>query len=394
MPKFRNNGNISFFIYVWILCWPWVDRPPKQLRCKHWIRGSAEFKQKPLESRSDSVVLKQTIPMGLKGPLKLLKSVGISAVMKSPWSQYREHSISRINKRESSVALGDLAGVMDARTIHLSLRLEFTPLDWHLLRRHSSSNSWPLGVNHRVSGNGQTMIHLGWTWKGVLAHGGEMIILMEWKLKLGKGPKNLLLPGCIENLTWGLRDVSSQPGYSRPTQLKDVSATDLVRRSGSTASHLGGTHHGRDRPRTPHTPQGAQGDAPARSCAPGDSSRSPPPTRPGSASAPTSRRGWRRSAPRRAGLAPRSMGGSQVVGEWERGAVFACGSGVGWGREEGNWVRVRYGIYSGAVRGSRTLEFTLGGWLHRQGRMRGPGRPRMSTARWAQRAVRQEEQIM
>jgi hypothetical protein len=38
------------------------------------------------------------------------------------------------------------------------------------------------------------------------ADGGEIIMQMEWKLKPGRGAKNLLLPGCIENLSWSLRD--------------------------------------------------------------------------------------------------------------------------------------------------------------------------------------------
>jgi hypothetical protein len=33
-----------------------------------------------------------------------------------------------------------------------------------------------------------------------------MIMLMEWKLELGIGPKNLSLPGCTDNLSWSLPD--------------------------------------------------------------------------------------------------------------------------------------------------------------------------------------------
>ncbi|KAJ7834817.1 hypothetical protein B0H14DRAFT_2590708 [Mycena olivaceomarginata] len=45
---------------------------------------------------------------------------------------------------------------------------------------------------------------------------------------------------------------------------------------------------------------------------------------------------------------------------------FRFGGGAGWGGEGKRGTgRVRYGIYSGAVRGIRSLEFRLGGWLDR-----------------------------
>ncbi|KAJ7699428.1 hypothetical protein B0H14DRAFT_2649188 [Mycena olivaceomarginata] len=107
----RKCFSISFFVYVWIPGWPRAHRPPKRLGCKHWIRGSAELKQKPSESRPDSVVLKQTIPMALKGPFQLYKFQHLGrniADIQSP-------GFTNVKVDSSSVALGDLAGVMDAR---------------------------------------------------------------------------------------------------------------------------------------------------------------------------------------------------------------------------------------------------------------------------------------
>ncbi|KAJ7850191.1 hypothetical protein B0H14DRAFT_3137725 [Mycena olivaceomarginata] len=156
----------------------------------------------------------------------------------------------------SSVALGDLAGVMDARRpqssklepsvtapcIYLAgFGIAAAPFKLKFLATGVASRSLGQWIDQYYGSRPKPEsleqdVYLVWVFlvliqssdthwmdleRGVSADGGEMIIQMEWKLKLGRGPKNVSLPGCIENLSWVLRDdcvimmFRVQPGYGR-----------------------------------------------------------------------------------------------------------------------------------------------------------------------------------
>ncbi|KAJ7743990.1 hypothetical protein B0H14DRAFT_3167527 [Mycena olivaceomarginata] len=194
--------------------------------------------------------------MALKGPFKLslvgphLDHAGLGRNI----GNIQSPGFTNVKVDSSSVALGDLAGVMDARrfavsgapllfTVHTAaIRPQPSKLEpsvtapciylagFGIAAAPFKLKFLAIGVASRSLGNGQTSTMAAglnqnlWSrmhiW-GVSADGGEMIIQMEWKLKLGRGPKNVSLPGCIENLSWVLRDdcvimmFRVQPGYGR-----------------------------------------------------------------------------------------------------------------------------------------------------------------------------------